>query len=163
LVRLALLLLFGASHRPDGILLMRDDDRQSERLTGFQQARDWARNHLPELGPIVIGLAHLKRECWVLVGFVPATGQERQIVESLRQQLSFHPCDEPERLTGRHNEARDAKRVLRILTGDNRDREAICWEQTPLSELERRGASTGLTAFLNEVRTLLIPLFRNGR
>jgi hypothetical protein len=155
--RRVLALLKRSPDPPDGVLLIRDDDRQTERRRGLDQGRAAI-----DLGvPIVIGLAHLKRECWVLAGFHPGDDGERRILVELRLELGFDPCEQAERLTAKpDHETRSAKRVLRRLTRENPGREAQCWEQTALQTLAERGRNTGLADYLAEVRERLLPLFR---
>jgi hypothetical protein len=160
--RRAVRLLYMSPDRPAAILLIRDDDRQTDRKAGLERAREEAGQAFADLGPIVIGLAHLKRECWVLVGFIPHDESERERLAELEKQLGFHPCREAERLTAKHDhEERSAKRILAILTDSVRERECQCWEATPLSELEDRGVKTGLADYLTEVKARLVPLFRH--
>ena len=159
--RLALLLLRGSPDPPDAVMLVRDDDRQTERRRGLDQARDYARERLQALGPVVIGLAHPKRGCWVLAGFDPRDDGERSRVEVLRQELGFHPGHEAERLTAIHDhDLKSARRVLGELTGHDPERRAACRAVTALGVLEARGRRTGLADYLGEVRGLLVPLFR---
>ena len=141
----------------DGILLIRDDDGVSARGQGPEQAR----KSVPDLSArVVIGLAHLKRECWVLAGFVPRDQRETDSLADLRQELSFDPVHESHRLTAKpDHELRSAKRVLNKLTQDQYDREEACWALTPLVTLRDRGVPSGLAAFLDEVADRLVPLF----
>lgn len=128
---------------------------------GLEQARGWARGHLPALGPVLIGLAHNNRECWVLAGFEPRDDPEREQLSAVCEELKFDPCQEAHRLTARHeHQARSAKRVLALLTRDSWERQADCWRTTALSTLERRGQTTGLADYLRELREYLVPLFR---
>lgn len=60
--RKVMLLLFAQDPIPDAIVLLRDDDRQTERRKGLEQAREDIQRRRPI--PIVIGLAHLNREAW---------------------------------------------------------------------------------------------------
>jgi hypothetical protein len=154
--RLALLLLITSSQKPDGIVLIRDDDRQTERRRGLEQARDSVAAGVP----IVIGLAHTKRECWVLAGFHPRSDEERAACAALRQELGFDPCAQAENLTATDDQAKkSAKRVLGVLTDHDKNREEECWKRSDLMSLEQRGQLTGLAAFFQEIRTHLIPLF----
>jgi hypothetical protein len=57
-------------------------------------------------------------------------------------------------------EDRCPKRVLRVLSGDDRDREQTCLWETPLQRLRSRGSENGLNAFLDELETRLIAAFR---
>jgi hypothetical protein len=157
LARKALALLDQVGERPlDGIVLIRDSENKPERWDGFEQARSTVKLPLP----VIIGVAHSKRECWVLVGYVPADDAECERLKELREELSFDPCLEPTRLNDRgEGEPRSAKRVLRHLTEGNREREAACWLSTALEVLRERGEDCGLTAYLIEVEQLLVPLF----
>ena len=154
--RLALLLFIAADPRPDGVVLLRDDDRQTARRTGLEQARNTSRIGVP----IVIGLAHPKRECWVLAGFDPENEHESDRLNALRQELGFDPRERAEELTAKHVTAkRDAKRVLQALTGGDPQRQADCWTKTGLPLLAARGQKTGLAEYLAEVGQRLVPLF----
>jgi hypothetical protein len=158
---LALWLLHAAEHRPDAVVLLRDDDGQTERRKGLEQARDTSKMGVP----IVIGLAHLKRECWVLAGFEPQNEEERRRLEHLSAQLGFDPRSAADRLTARRppSALRNPKHVLDNLTGGDRDREADCWGKTGLNLLRDRGQGTGLADYLDEVLKCLAPLIRGGQ
>jgi hypothetical protein len=107
----------------------------------------------------VIGLAHCKREAWVLAGFVPKNEGETERIEQLRRELGFHPCDAAQRLTASHDDDKlSAKRVLGALTGEATDREACCWEESPLQTLRDRGEDTGLAAYIHQLEEVLVPL-----
>jgi hypothetical protein len=139
----------------DGILLIRDDDRETGRRRGLEQAR--SASALSER--IVIGLAHTKRECWVLAGFEPCNNQERSLLADVRQELGFDPCARAEELTAIHDhDKRSARRVLRHLVQGDHDRESTCWKQTSLQILRERGERTGLRQYLQEVEERLVPL-----
>jgi hypothetical protein len=154
--RQALLLLKLSNLRPDGVILVRDTDNQTARRQGLEQARN-ATSGLDI--PTVIGLAHTKRECWVLAGFEPRDQEETHRHQKLREQLGFDPCRCAEELTATNDGAkRSAKRVLEELCGKDRDRECACWRQTDLARLEERGQNTGLVAYPSEVREHLRPL-----
>jgi hypothetical protein len=140
-----------------GVLLIRDDDRQTKRRLGLEQARN-----ATKLGvPVVVGLAHPKRECWVLAGFDPCTPEEKETLAELRKALGFDPCARAEELTAKHDhDLRSAKRVFAALTASSRDREADCWLKPALAVLADRGQRTGLADYLNEIRSLLVPLLK---
>jgi hypothetical protein len=155
--RRALAVLKHAAAPFDGVLLLRDDDRQPARRQGLEQARDTTTVRVP----IIIGLAHTKRECWALAGFQPQGREEEERVAAAQHELGFDPCAAPELLTGVHDhELKSAKRLLRLLAGGDRDREADCWRRTDLAILENRGRRTGLADYLREVRERVIPLFK---
>ncbi len=137
----------------DALFLIRDDDRKTARREGLDQAR--AESSLA--CPIVVGLAHVKRECWALAGFDPGNEAEQARLDALIRELSFDPRLQAERLATRQGE-RSAKRVLEILTGGDAEREADCWERAGLATLVDRGRATGLADYLEEVRTRIVPL-----
>lgn len=152
--RRALLLFAGAERRPAAVLLIRDGDAQRDRV-GLEQAR----NDKPWPFQVIIGLAHPKRECWVLAGFDPKNEDEAARLEDERTRLSFHPVRDAHQLTAReHGAKKDAKRALDALTQGDLERECACLEETPLSVLEERGEKTGLTEYLKEVRERLVPI-----
>jgi hypothetical protein len=139
----------------DAILLIRDLDDQPQRRQGLEQARD-ASQHVT----VVIGAANAERECWVLSGFVPETDEETEKLESERQALGFHPCEQSHCLTAGKNDRakRSPKRVLAILTAGNRERERRCWVDTRLTVLRDRGQQNGLADYLKDAKDRLVPL-----
>jgi hypothetical protein len=156
--REALALFNAADPKPDAIVLLRDDDRQTERRKGLEQARSYMEPRLQL--PIVIGLAHVMRECWVVAGFEPQNEDESERIETVRRELGCDPTLSPEKLTAKTQTAkRSPKRVLRFLSSDDRDREAACWQKTSLSTLVKRGKYIGLAEYLREVCEKLVPLF----
>ena len=145
--------------RADAIILVADSDTDLERMKGLVQARDYARAALP----IVIGLAHTKRECWHVAGFEPRDEAEIVCVRDLRQALGFNPCEKSELLTAKHDyDKLSAKRILKMLSNDDPAREHSCLCHLPLPELSRRGVTNGLAEFLAELRQHLVPLFVSG-
>ena len=85
--RRALLLITRVAPAAEAVLLVRDDDRQAARRQGLEQARSEHRGRFR----IVIGLAHCKREAWVLAGFDPKNEEEKSRIEQLRRELGFNP------------------------------------------------------------------------
>jgi hypothetical protein len=158
--RKAIWLLHHAADRPDAVVLLRDDDGQTDRRAGLEQARRFTRFSTP----IIIGVARVKRECWVLAGFDPKDDDERSRLEGLRNELGFDPREHSERLTAKHEQdKRSAKRVLRVLVGDEPRREEECWQTANLEALTNRGQGCGLSAYLDEVRQRLVPEFTRRR
>jgi hypothetical protein len=140
------------------VIFIRDLDNQPERKEGIEQARSEYSDRQPKL-TIVIGTANRMREAWVLNGFVASNEREKQIIEEIKAQLTFDPCEESHRLHSKKEEAermRNAKVVLEKLTGGDFERERICWEETSLELLKTRGVSTGLTDYLNEIKERLV-------
>lgn len=155
--RLALLLLASLNPQPSAALLIRDSDGQPERHQGLKQAR--ANRSWPFA--TVIGLAHPKRECWVLAAFEPGTQDEETALEEARRALGFDPRRRAHELSAAKVGARrNAKEVLQALIGSDPEREARCWQGIDLPKLEQRGKRSGLAAFLTELRERLVPLFR---
>jgi hypothetical protein len=152
----ALLLFNRLDPRPDAVMLIRDSDDNLDRREGLQQARDAE----PWSFPVVIGFAHTKRECWHICGFEPKDDKERERLDGERKALGFDPRIKSHELTAKHdekNDKRSAKRVLSVLAGDDLDREAECLDSIAL--LHTNGEENGLRAFLQELETILIPMF----
>jgi hypothetical protein len=149
-------LLHEAPFHPDAVVLIRDSDGELDRRTGLEQARtEWK-----EPIPIVLGLAHPKREAWVLAGFEPKDEKEKSALTGARKSLGFDPRIRSHELHAREPGAlRDAKRVLAELTGGQGDREEACWVESRLELLLERGEQSGLTAYVQEIRERLVPLF----
>lgn len=145
---------------PVALVLIWDMDQQPEaRRVGIEQARVEARSYAGFA--IVVGLPNAMREAWVLAGFEPETDDERVRLAGLRAELGFAPNEAAHRLDAQDEQAKkNAKRVLRVLVEDDYEREARCWRETPLDQLEKRSAKTGLREFLEEARTELLPLIR---
>lgn len=135
-----------------GIVLLRDQDDQPDRRIGLEQAR--AADHSDP--PIVIGLAITERECWALCGFEPQGESQRARLERMCQELGHDPRTRSHQLTACKNDQafRSPKRILRVLCGDDphRDRERLCWQDTPLELLRERGTENGLVQYLDEVK-----------
>jgi hypothetical protein len=139
-----------------GILLIRDQDDQPDRREGLEQARRGVGDRLR----VVVGLAVVERESWVISGFDPQNTMEESRLAAERQTLGFDPCVRSQELTAckDDNASRSPKRVLRALCGGDLDRERLCWRETPLDTLRSRGAANGLGEFLDEVREPLASL-----
>lgn len=163
ITRRALVALHLSPDIPQAIILLRDADDQPERRNGMKQAVEDVRTRLKTAVPVVIGLAIAKRECWVLCGFVPQNDAERETLARVKggDELGFDPTLQPERLKARTPGSKnDAKRVLAMLTNGDWQREVLCWQETDLDTLQERGQTTGLAAYIREVRENLVPLFR---
>ncbi len=138
------------------VVLIRDQDDQIDRRDGLEQARREDHEGLV----IVVGLAIVERECWVVCGFEPQDESERARLKDAREQVGFHPHERSHDLKAckDDNAKLSPKRVLRLLTEGNFDRERRCWKETPLVVLRQRGKENGLTDYLHEVRERLAPL-----
>lgn len=151
------LLVLAASPDPlSGVVMVADSDNDTARLDGLHQARE---HEQPKDFPLVVGLAHTKRECWHIAGFEPADAAESQRVAELGAELGFDFRMKSHELTAKHDAAHDkrsAKRVLSALTLGNHDRENACL-MVPHVIFDRRGTENGLCAFLTELRQRLLP------
>lgn len=139
-----------------GLILMVDIDHQAERRDALIRVREEAANRRFE---ILVATPDPKREAWVLHGFEPANRQEQKKLESLAKSLGFDPRLDSHRLRDdarRRATHRDIKQLLGHLVKDA-DRERLCFEETPLQQLEDRGGKTFLKEFLVEVREHLLP------
>lgn len=154
--RRALRLLRATVPDLEAVVLIRDQDDQEDRRDGLEQARREDHEGLV----IVVGLAVVEREAWVISGFVPGDEDEQSRLDAERQRLGFHPHERSHELTACKDDTapRSPKRVLRVLTGGDYDRERRCWAETPLDVLRARGTENGLVLYLAEVRTRLAPL-----
>ena len=150
-------LLNGTASRPHAVIVVRDTDGHLERKSGWEQARASGKRNWPFR--IVLGMAHPKRESWILVGFDPQNPSETARLAELRREL-FSPVEKPHALaaTG-SDDKKSAKRVLGHLTDGCHEREDECL-CAPLEILRQRGKETGLSAFLDEVEERLLPLLR---
>ena len=98
------------------VLLIRDCDDQPERRRGLAQASTREPGHAWPFH-VVIGLAHPKREAWVLAGFEPRDPDEHARLTTLRSELGHDPCTSSDQLTARTpGSKRDAKRVVAYCT-----------------------------------------------
>ena len=166
LARLALLLLKDSPHIPDAIVLIRDTDAEREPgdKSGLHQARAAIQPILTNgtrAIPVVVGIAHTMRECWVLSGFDPDPGDEDAAWADERQRLGYDPRTQSEQLTATKDESaiHNPKRVHKALIGSV-DREARCLSR--IDVLTSRGQGNGVAAFISELRTLLIPPLFGG-
>ena len=138
------------------ILLIRDLDDQDERRQGLEQARFADKSGTR----IVIGVASVERECWVICGFDPEDEKEKQRLGEEHQKLGANPCLRSHELTASKSDIalRSPKRVLKFLTGDNWERQRRCWNSTSLQVLKDRGGENGLADYLDEIKAHLAPV-----
>jgi hypothetical protein len=137
------------------VILLRDSDGDLRRKDGLQQAASETNLKVA----VVIGLAHCKREAWVVSGFEPRTDDDHSRLEALRQELGFDPRTHSHALNAKdESDKRSAKRVLRQLCDGDSHREAACWRETSLEVLAAHGRHNGLEAFLAHVQSKLVPL-----
>ncbi len=140
------------------IVLVRDQDNQPQRRQGIEQALGEF-HHIP----VVFGLAVRSREAWVISGFEPRSEDEHQRLRDVTSDAGFDPRLKSHRLTTdtAKSPQRKAKRILDVLTSGEWERQAACWEETPLPILQERGQDNGLAEFLSEVEQILVPVVTN--
>ncbi len=156
--RKALLLLVMAHQVPDAVILVQDTDGEEELRQGLTQAR----NASSWPFQVILAVVHTKRECWVLAGFEPRSEAEEKALAELERELGFDPRLQAESLTAAQPQAqRNAKRVLDRLVAGNEEREEECWTSCDLEVLGQRGRLTGLSDYIDEIRSRLVPLFTN--
>jgi hypothetical protein len=138
------------------IVLIRDQDDEPDRRVGLEQARSQDHSGLV----VLIGLAIVEREAWVISGFEPEHEGESARLHEERTRLGFDPRIRSHDLAACKDDTatRSPKRVLQVLSGDDRDRECRCWRECSLELLRTRGEKNGLAAYLQEVRERLAPL-----
>jgi hypothetical protein len=139
-----------------GVMFVRDQDDEPERRAGLEQARKLKEVQIP----VVVGLAVVERESWVICGFDPLDNPETSRLAEERQTLGFDPRLRSHDLTACKDDLakRSPKRVLSKLSGGDPEREQLCWRQTALEILKERGTENGLTLYLEEVRERFAPL-----
>ncbi|MDJ0514737.1 MAG: hypothetical protein QNJ74_00270 [Trichodesmium sp. MO_231.B1] len=146
------------------VIFIRDLDNQPERKENIEKVRSEDSDRQPQVA-IVMGMANRNREAWVLNGFIALNTSEEKILEEIKAQLTFDPCEESHRLRSNSKaepeRMRNPKVVLEKLTGADFERERKCWEETDLEILRNRGVSTGLTDYINEVENRLTSIITN--
>lgn len=153
--RLAIRIMLSRDPPPAAVMLIRDTDGDLRRRVGLEQAR----NHSSMPDRVILGVAHVKRECWVLAGFDAMNPAEHELLAQVRKQLGFNPCEQSHRLDAQGDEdKKSAKRVLSVLCCDDRARERQCWERAPLDTLIQCGRENGLADFIADVRSKFGPL-----
>lgn len=166
--RIVFMLFAAEEPPPDALIVVHDTDGDRSRLEGIEQACELLRTFEHPI-PVIVATPHQDAEAWFVAGFLPESAAERQRLREIREELSFDPCEQPQRLTAHPNDARtDAKRVLRVLLhGDDHSRPPSLEELPELSArtlkdielLERRGEGCELAAFIRGLRQVLVPLF----
>jgi hypothetical protein len=140
----------------DAILLIRDMDDHEQRRDGLRQARANDKSGKR----IVIGLAIVERECWVISGFDPTSDEEQTKLAEESRKLGFDPCLRSHELTAcKDDQAKKSpKRVLKALTCGGWERQRQCWQSTGLTVLDNRGEANGLKDYFTEFRQQIVPL-----
>jgi hypothetical protein len=147
--------------QPLAVVLLRDVDAIEGRKSGLQQARLEHRNTALRPVTAVIGLPDRYREAWLLAGFQPKSARETASLEQIHKEIqNAHPTRESHRLRDGKGEARCAKDIWERLSDEDATREESCWLETPLEILHEYGRGCGLSAYLEEVKTHLVPLLQ---
>ncbi len=156
LARKTIVLLNSLNPQPQILVVMRDVDLEPGRQTGWNQAR----NEYHGNPPLILGIAIIKRENWILAGFLSRNEDEQLRLQAERQTLGYDPSLNPSHANSHERGSKHCpKRVLTNLVGPaGVERELACLRDTPMEELEARGENIGLKQFLIEIRTIMCPL-----
>lgn len=138
--------------RPDVVVIARDLDRVSDRLTSLLEG---ARKARPD-GTVVIAAMQPEAEAWRICAFRPKTAAERTLHEATKKTLAFDPVREPERLSSASNtdRTRDSKWVHRELFNGDIERSHAAL-QRPIAELRIVAPLCGLPRFIDHFATAL--------
>lgn len=162
LARSAILLLSSIRPRPHVLVIVRDVDNHPRRVIGWQQAQVEYHGE----PPLITGLAIIKRENWILAGYIPDDETERGRLLSETTNLGFDPTESPHEAHAHEETARRSpKRILASLISLDGEakvhREIRCLQEPDLLVLHERGQQVGLAQFLSDLRNLLCPRFGN--
>ena len=96
----------------------------------------------------------------ILAAFQATDKADKSRLASQRKQLGFDPSVRSHSLTAASDCAkRSAKRVIAALCGDDAGKAEQGLNSTPLDTLRERGKRNGLSDYMSEVETRLLPLF----
>ena len=139
---------------PVAVVFCRDQDNDSERKAGLEQAR---KDHPKTDFQVAIGFANPCTEAWILAGFIPRTKIETENLERIEK---AHPrlTREPHTLTNRPLQKEHVKTLAPPL-----ERESHSWRETLLEDLHLRGSGCGLSEYLDEISQNVVPAFRSSR
>ncbi len=131
--------------------IVRDTDHEP-RKEGARQAVESGRWPFR----VVLAFPHPEAEAWPIAVFEPAAEDERARLAEQTRRLGYSPVEQPERLTSTvSGKVTDAKTVRAELIDASREHD---WLEIDLDVLRRRGETTGLTDFLAEVASVVVPL-----
>lgn len=154
-LRLSLDLVEKQKHQGARVVVVHDSDGDDDWRKSLAQARNEWREGVVRKGAdldAAVGIAHPEHEAWVLAAFQARNDNDTQRLALLRERLGFDPTCQGEQLTsGKETDKRDAKRALRELCDEERRRTLL--READLNVLRQRGEATGLTDFLDELRT----------
>ena len=141
----------------EAVMLIRDSDNDEQRIVGLRQARDAFHASFA----VAIGVAHTKRECWVISAFEPEGNHGQSALKNLTESLGFDPRVESHRLASRESaDNRNPKHALGKLTTGEIAREQVGLEATPMAVLRQRGNANGLADYFSEITQRLVPLLK---
>ena len=92
LARKTIVLLNSLNPQPQVLVVMRDIDKEPGRQIGWNQARDEYHGR----PPLVLGIAIIKRENWILAGFRLRDHDEQLRLQEERQTLGYDPILHPD-------------------------------------------------------------------
>ena len=152
--------------RPDILVGMRDTNDPRLRDDAKRAYRYIIDTHGSAM-TLVFGLIYRDAEAWFVAGLTDVAAR----IALAKQELSFDPCAESERLTAQPNSAlTDAKRVLRFLLSDTptlaatpstalsgADAEALAERTLRDLDVLAHAAPSGLGEFIASLRTLVAP------
>jgi hypothetical protein len=110
---------------------------------------------------MILGCADRSGEAWVLCGLEPETDEERARLGDLRGDLGFEPISRRPGWLRPMSSQECAKRVLRLLTGNDRERERRFWTE---SRSRYCASAVALRVFATTSTTssaTLVPLVRS--
>jgi hypothetical protein len=144
------------------VVFVRDDDGKGLRdAVEAARTEDAAREAVHRSGPaVVLAVPTPEMEAWHLVGFVAADEAERVRHTEMHAELGCDPCTQAHTLNPKADHVRrGTKRVLNHLVDNDAERRERCLSEPSLADLAAKGVEVGLTAFLDEVRSILAPVF----
>lgn len=133
----------------DAVALVIDADAHPSRAAELEASR---RVFDAPSTALALGTAIPEVEAWLIAGYPDIQSKAAQ---ALRASLGFEPWLEPDRLLHGKESAspKNAKRVFDAL--ELKDRTDLL---TDLTTLRKRGANCGLTTFLDDVKTHIVPV-----
>ncbi len=147
-----------AQDNVEGLILSKDTDGLTERMSGMRQATD------EHSLPTCFAVAHPEREAWLLHGFDPRNDDEKSVLDKIKKSIGFDPPLKAERLNPKRTHTQDGKPIAKStklivekLTKNNKERERACWTDAPLQSLIERGERTGLRDYCEDVQRKLVP------
>lgn len=125
---------------------------------------DLAVKDRPKPPAVLVAEANPEFDAWVIAGFVPEHDHEHEALKTATAALKFNPVAEPHRLTSDiPGGPRDAKLLCQTLLGLSAQasftepRVEKCLVNTPLQTLKTNGGKAGLSEFLVEIASALVP------